>query len=98
MAKYIALVNWTDKGVAEAKSSPDRLDKARSFAKQMGGDIEQVFMTMGGYDLVVILEMPSDEAAAEFALKSAAGGHIRTTTLKAFDEAAYRKITGSLSE
>jgi len=40
--------------------------------------------------------MPSDEVAAEFALKSAAGGHIRTTTLKAFDEATYRKITGRL--
>ena len=86
MAKYITLINWTDKGVAEAKTSADRFDKARALAKQMGGDIEQVFMTMGGYDLVVILEMPSDEVAAEFALKSAAGGHIRTTTLKAFDE------------
>jgi len=40
--------------------------------------------------------MPDDEAAATFALRSAAGGHIRTTTLKAFDEAAYRKITGAL--
>ena len=96
MAKYITLINWTDKGIAEAKSSPDRFDKARALAKQMGGNIEQVFMTMGGYDLVVVLDMPNDEAAAEFALKSAAGGHIRTTTLKAFDEPTYRKITGAL--
>jgi uncharacterized protein with GYD domain len=51
---------------------------------------------MGSYDLVAILEMPNDDAAATFALKSAAGGHIRTTTLKAFDEADYRKIVGSL--
>jgi uncharacterized protein with GYD domain len=96
MPKYITLINWTEKGVAEAKTSPDRIDMARALARQMGGDIEQVFMTMGSYDLVVILDMPDDEAAAQLALSSAAGGHIRTTTLKAFDEASYRKILGSL--
>ena len=96
MAKYIALINWTEKGVAEAKDSPNRVDKARALAKQMGGDMEQIYLTMGIYDLVAILEMPSDEAAAQFALKSAAGGHIRTTTLKAFDEASFRNIAGSL--
>jgi uncharacterized protein with GYD domain len=96
MAKYIMLINWTEKGVAEAKSSPERADKARALAKQLGGNVEQIFMTMGSYDIVSILDMPSDEAAAELALKSAAGGHIRTTTLKAFDEASYRKITGIL--
>jgi uncharacterized protein with GYD domain len=96
MSTYIALINWTEKGVAEAKGSPARLDRARELARSLGGDIARFYMTMGAYDLVAILEMPDDEAAAAFALKSAAGGHIRTTTLKAFDEAAYRKITGAL--
>lgn len=96
MAKYIALVNWTEKGIVEAKDAPDRVDKARALAKKMGGDMEQIFMTMGSYDLVAIIDMPNDEKAAEFALRSAAGGHIRTTTLKAFDEADFRKIIGAL--
>jgi uncharacterized protein with GYD domain len=96
MAKYIALINWTEKGVREIKESPARADLARGLAKQLGGEMQQLYMTMGAYDLVAILEMPNDEAAANFALKSAAAGNIRTTTLKAFDEAAYRKIVGSL--
>ena len=94
--KYIALINWTEKGIAEAKTSPERVDQARGLAKQLGGELEQIFMTIGMYDLVGILDMPSDEKAAEFALKVAAGGHVRTTTMKAFDEAAYRAITGAL--
>ena len=95
MAKYIALINWTEKGIAEVKDSPKRADKARAAAKQLGGNLEQMFLTMGSYDIVAILEMPNDEAAAKFALKSAASGHIRTTTLKAFDEDSYRKIVAS---
>lgn len=96
MAKYIALINWTEKGVREVKESPARADLARGLAKELGGELQQLYMTMGAYDLVAILEMPDDEAAAKFALKSAMGGNIRTTTLKAFDDVAYRKIIGSL--
>ena len=96
MAKYIALINWTEKGVMAVKDSPVRADKARALAKKLGGDLQQLYMTMGGHDLVAILDLPDDEAMAKFALTSAAGGHIRTTTLKAFDEASYRKIIGSL--
>jgi uncharacterized protein with GYD domain len=68
----------------------------RALAKKLGGDMQQLYMTMGSYDLVAILEMPDDEAMAKFSLASAGGGHIRTTTLKAFDEASYRKIVGSV--
>lgn len=96
MGTYIALVNWTDKGIKEVKDSPDRADKAKALAKKMGGEITQVFMTMGAHDLVVIMDMPDDAAMAKFALTIGGGGHIRTSTLKAFDEAAYRKIVASV--
>ena len=96
MSKYIALISWTEKGVAEVSKSSERLDGARKLAKEIGGELKKVYMTMGAYDLVAILDMPNDEAAAKFALRSAAGGHIRTTTMKAFDEDAYRKITQSV--
>lgn len=96
MAKYIGLINWTEKGLREIKESAARVDLARDLAKDLGGDLQQLYMTMGAYDLVAVLEMPDDEAAAKFALMSAKAGNIRTTTLKAFDETAYRKIVGSL--
>ncbi|MGE0054633.1 MAG: GYD domain-containing protein [Hyphomicrobium sp.] len=96
MAKYIALINWTDKGIHEVKDSAKRVDKARELAKSLGGSLERLYMTMGAYDLVGIIDFPNDEAAAKFALMSGAAGHIRTTTLKAFDEAEYRRIVESL--
>jgi type II secretory ATPase GspE/PulE/Tfp pilus assembly ATPase PilB-like protein len=42
--------------------------------------------------MISIVDMRDDETMARFALKAAASGHIRTTTLKAFDEAGYRSI------
>jgi uncharacterized protein with GYD domain len=96
MATYIMLANWTEQGIRNVKDSPGRLDAARQLCKKHGAEIKQVFMTMGTYDLVVMVEAPGDEAVAKVALALGAAGNIRTTTLKAFNEAEYRQLTGSL--
>ena len=96
MAKYILLVNWTDQGIKNVKDSPKRLDGARDLAKKCGCEMQEFYMTIGAYDMVATMEAPNDEAMAKFALTLGAGGNVRTTTLKAFPEDAYRKIIGSL--
>lgn len=96
MAKYILLINWTEQGIRNVKDSPKRLDAARALAKKHGGEIKDFYMTMGAHDMVAHLEAPSDEAVAKIVLVLAGGGNVRTTTLKAFAEAEYRSIIGSL--
>ncbi len=96
MATYIMLANWTEQGIRNVKDSPGRLDAARQLCKKHGAEIKQVFMTMGTYDLVVMVEAPGDEAVAKVALALGAAGNIRTTTLKAFNEAEYRQLTSSI--
>jgi len=54
----------------------------------MGGDFKAFFMTMGDYDLVAIYEAPDDAVAARFTLMLGMLGNVRSTTLKAFPEAA----------
>jgi uncharacterized protein with GYD domain len=44
-----------------------------------------------------IVESESDESMAKFSLSLGAVGAVRTTTLKAFDEQQYRRITGELT-
>jgi uncharacterized protein with GYD domain len=96
MSHYIALINYTDKGMANIKDSPGRLDKARTLLRDMGGEFKQVYLTMGGHDMVVIYESPDDATAARFSLRLGMLGYVRTTTLKAFPEAAYREIIAHL--
>lgn len=95
MSHYVILVRYTQQGISKIKDSPSRLDAAKKAAEVEGGKIHSWFLTMGQYDAVLISEFPSDEACAKFALSAGALGNISTETLKAFDEAAYRKIIGS---
>ena len=96
MTTYIVLVNWTERGMREVKKSPQRLDAAKKLLKAMGGEIKTVYMTMGDYDLVVVCEASDDAVAARFVLQLGMLGNVRTRTLKAFPEAAYREIIASL--
>ena len=96
MPHFVSLVKYTQQGIAKIKDSPSRLDAAKKAAEGVGGKIHAWYLTMGRYDAVLISEFPSDEAAAKFVLSSAALGNITTETLKAFTDAEYRKICGSL--
>ena len=96
MSHYVALIDYTDKGIANVKDSPSRLDKARALLREMGGEFRQVFLTMGAHDMVVVYEAPDDATAARFSLRLGMSGYVGTTTLKAFPEAAYREIIAHL--
>ena len=65
-------------------------------AREIGGDFEPVYLTMGGHNMVVICEFPDDATAARFSLRLGMLGYVRTTTLKAFPEVAYREIIAHL--
>ena len=96
MATYISLVNYTEQGIKAIKESPDRVDAVRALAKSLGGEMNDLYLTMGPYDIVAISEFPDAEAAAKFALKLGSLGNIRTTTLQAFNEEQFRKIVSEI--
>ena len=96
MPTYIALLNWTQQGIAKAKESPSRLDAGREAFKKTGVEIKDTYLTMGRYDLVCVIEAPDDETYAKAVLGLGAQGNVSTETLKAFSEDEYRRIVGSL--
>jgi|SRR5271157_1355200 len=96
MPHYVTLLRYTQQGIAKVKESPARLDAARKAAEAAGGKIHDWYLTMGHYDAVFISEFPDDEACAKFALFAGSAGNVTTQTLKAFTEAEFRKIVGSL--
>jgi uncharacterized protein with GYD domain len=96
MTTYIMLAHWTDQGVVKARDSATRLDAAKKALADMGGEFKHFFLTMGRFDMVAVYEAPDDAVAARFILQIGMLGNIRTETLKAFPEAAYREIIRSL--
>lgn len=97
MTTYIMLAKWTEQGALKVKDSPARLDAAKKALGAMGGEFKSFFMTMGRFDLVAVYEAPDDAVAARFALMLGSHGNVRTRTLKAFPEQAFREIIGSLA-
>jgi uncharacterized protein with GYD domain len=96
MPTYIMLANWTDQGAQKVKDSPRRLETAKKALADMGGEFKNLYMTLGDYDLVAVYEAPDDAVAARFSLLLGMLGAVRTRTMKAFPEAAYREIIASL--
>jgi uncharacterized protein with GYD domain len=93
---YIMLANWTHRGRQAATEGPKRLDETRKMLTDMGGHVQAIYLTMGQYDLVGIFDASDDAIAARFTLMLGQLGNVRTTTMKAFPEEAYRHIVNSL--
>ncbi len=96
MPTYVVLVNWTEQGVKSIKDFPARLEASRKAMEAMGGKFINVYVTMGEYDMVVIAEGPTDEAAAAAALATASQGNLRTTSMRAFTPAEFAGVLKKL--
>ena len=83
MAKYVVLMNWTDQGVKAVKDTIDRYHQSQALIESMGGKVETLLWTVGGYDLIVVTEAPDDETLSAILLTLARAGNLRTQTLRA---------------
>jgi uncharacterized protein with GYD domain len=94
MSYFVILGNWTDQGIRNIQDAPERAKKVHSMFEKAGGKM-QVFYTLGEYDFVSIVEVPSDEDLMKILLCLGSMGNIRTKTMKAWTEA---EVSKTLSE
>jgi uncharacterized protein with GYD domain len=83
MPTYIVLAKFTQKGIENIQDSPKRTEAARQLGKALGGKITAAYYTLGQYDMVVIMEAPSNEAALQGLFITGSLGNIQTETLVA---------------
>ncbi len=101
MATYMLQVAYTPEAWARLVSNPqDRSEAIRPAIEALGGRVIGFWNTFGEYDVVVILEMPDNVAAAAFAIAAAAGGALKalkTTPLLTPEEGveALRRVPQS---
>ena len=92
MPRYVSLINWTEQGVANFKDTVDRYDAAQQQFEQLGVRFEDVYWTLGEYDIVTVLEAPDDETATAALLAVGSQGNIRTNTMRAFSRDEMRTV------
>lgn len=93
MPHYIILFNFTGQGIRNIKDLKKRAETFKSTVEKAGGKFVSdsfLYLTLGKYDTVAIIEAPSDVTIMSAILATASLGNARCETLKAFtmDEAA----------
>ncbi|TMD87802.1 MAG: GYD domain-containing protein [Chloroflexi bacterium] len=96
MPTYISLMRFTEQGVKAVKDHPKRREAAAKGIEAMGGKLLHTYLTMGRYDVVAVLDLPDDDAAAKFALITGRQGNVSTETMRAFDEGEFDRLLNSL--
>ena len=98
MAKFITLVNLTEKGIAGFRDSPSRAGAFKAMADKAGVVVKEVYWTMGSHDAVMIIEAADDESVAAAMLGLGSLGNVRTQTLRAFSAAEMKEIISKVPE
>ena len=96
MPLYAVLMNWTEEGIRSVKKVPQRAEQFRASVESAGGRVLSFLHTMGTYDAVAAVDLPSDEVANELLLRMGAQGFARTTTLKGWTTAEFAKLADRL--
>ena len=79
MAHYLLQVAYTPQAwAAMIKNPQDRVQALKPVLDKMGGTVESSYFAFGDYDLVAILQMPTNTDAAAFSIAAAAGGAVKS--------------------
>ena len=97
MATYVLLGNITDQGARTIKELPQRAKGAEEMASKFGIRIKERLVTLGQYDVVLVVEAPDDAAVSAFSLNAASRGTIKFQTLRGFSAEEIERIIGRLS-
>jgi uncharacterized protein with GYD domain len=96
MPKFVMLVNWTDRGAEDLETTLGRTDRAAQAFKDDGaGQVLEIYLTMGEWDEVLVLEADNAKSAAALALALSDEGRLHTRTLPAFDRGEVKEIAAS---
>ena len=90
MPKYMIQARYTTEGfqgLVKDSASGRRAD-VQSAVQAVGGKVEAFYFAFGSEDVIIILDLPNNVAAAAVGLASAGSGtvHVRTTPLLTVEE------------
>jgi uncharacterized protein with GYD domain len=98
MPTYLVFFSFTQQGIEKIKDSPSRVSEAKKTVQSLGGTVKDFYglMGMAGHDTLFIVEAPDDEVVARAVLAIGSRGNVRTTTVRAFNEAEFKRLIEKL--
>ena len=95
MPTYVVLYRFTDDGLKGIKDTVKRAREIRAENEKRGFKVVGTYWTQGQYDLVSIVDAPSEDAMLAGLFNIAETGNVHSETLRAYSEAEMEKALGA---
>lgn len=92
MPRYVVLYKFTDEGLKNIKGTVKRADEVRKQNEERGFKTIGIWWTQGEYDLVAVMEAPSEEAMVAGLFNVAQAGNVHSQTMRALDSSEMERI------
>jgi uncharacterized protein with GYD domain len=92
MPKYVILYRFTEPGAKDVRGTVGRARQTREQNEERGFKVQTLLWTQGPYDLVAVVEAPSEEAMMGGMINVVSAGNVTSTTMRAFDQQEMEKI------
>jgi uncharacterized protein with GYD domain len=88
---YVVLYKFTDQGLKSIKDTVRRAKEVRAENEKRGFKVIGTYWTQGEYDIVSIVDAPSEEAMLAGLFNIAETGNVHSQTLRAYNESEMEK-------
>ena len=92
MPKYVILYRFTAEGAKNIRETVKRARQTREQTEKRGFKVQTILWTQGPYDLVSIIDAPSEEAMMGAMANVVGAGNVNSTTMRAFDDKQMEEI------
>ncbi len=92
MPRYAVLYRFTEQGAKNIRGTVERARQTREEQEKRGFKVQALLWTQGPYDLLAIIDAPSEEAMMGGMVNIVSAGNVTSTTMRAFDEQEMAKV------
>ena len=92
MATYVILYTFTPEGAKNIRESIKGAGRVRQQNARVGFTVKGVYWTQGSYDMVAIVDAPSEEAMMGAMMNVVSAGNVTSVTMRAFDAVEMSRV------
>ena len=92
--RYVILMSFTEAGAQDVSAALAAVEQTRSVLEPLQATEHAFVVTMGGYDIVTVIEAEGDDAAAYYARSLSDTGKVTTETLRGYEPSDFRTLMG----
>ena len=92
MPRYVVLYRFTELGAKNIRGTVERARQTREEQEKRGFKVQALLWTQGPYDLLAIVDAPTEEAMMGGMVNIVSAGNVTSTTMRAFDEQEMAKV------